>query len=202
MSKQYGDWPRPLRIDSDVDDDQDGAIDLLTEKAFHLAVDAPQRDDGSVSGTTWSTDLWDAFYAGRAFLADTAGPLSPGDLTVLRDHRDDALLAWERVLAANVLHHLNAVLAEMEAMGTDDYAFEEHAEHWSAMKGYAFAFQFNRLSSLNDAQFIQLHAHLGQRPVLETAGATAVEDYRQELLAARAILQSALALDTADVEAW
>ena len=202
MSRMYGDWTRIQQTTGAVDDDTDGSIDLLREKAFHLAINAPKRDDGAFTNSDLAGELYDAMYAGRELLATTEGPLNPGQLELLRGHRDAALGAWERILAANVIHYINETLADMEAMGGKDYVFEDHAKHWSEMKGFALGFQFNRRSSLNGAQFVALHSYLGQRPALSTDGTAALDAYEQELLDARALLQDAFGFDPADVEAW
>jgi hypothetical protein len=202
MTRRYGDWTRPQQTEGFVDDNGDNAIDLLREKAFHLAINAPKRDDGSVSGTTFAADLWDAFHAGRSLLANTSGTLTPGELEELRRHRNDALLAWETLLAANVIHYINETLDDSDRIGTVDYVFEDHATHWSEMKGFALGFQFSRHSAMTEVQFIQLHTHLGQRPAIASDGAAAVDAYEQDLLAARDLLQDVFLLDPADVTGW
>ena len=61
----------------------------------------------------------------------------------LKAHRDAALSAWEKAIAATVVHYINDVIGDMEA---EDYSFYDHAKHWSEMKGFALSFQFNRRS--------------------------------------------------------
>ena len=155
-----------------------------------------------MTGTTFSDDLYRSFYDGRALLASATGPLDPGQEQTLRDLRDDALFTWEAVIAASIIHYINEVITDQEAMGTSDYVFEDHAKHWSEMKGFALAFQFNRRSAINPAQFALLHANMGQAPVLEPAGTAALDAYRDALLDARAVLQTAYGFDSQDVEAW
>jgi len=202
MSRQYGDWTREQQLTGAVDDDSDGRIDLVAEKAFHLAIDAPKRDDGAFTNADMAGELYDAMVAGRELLATTEGPLAPDELLLLRGHRDAALSTWERILAANVVHGINQTLADMEAIGGKDYVFEDHAKHWSEMKGFALGFQFSRHSALNGGQFVALHSYLGQRPMLSSDGPKALETYEHDLLDARILLQAAFDFDPADVEAW
>ena len=140
----------------------------------------------------------------RAYLDRMRRAFDDPSLTLedLRQHRDDALTAWERLLAAEVIHNLNLTLADLDALGTPDHVFEEQAQHWSQMKGFALGFQFSRHSALNDAQFLELHSLIGQQPVIDATDAAAVRTYRDDLLDARALLAFAFAFDAADVEAW
>ena len=74
----------------------------------------------------------------------------------------------------------------MDASDTGEgYSFDDHAKHWSELKGFALNLQFNPRSAVSDADFVQLHAHIGQAPSL--SGADGWAEYRQGLLDARAL---------------
>lgn len=179
----------------------DGAVDLLTEACWGHSVYAAKRDLDAVAATDLTADAWQGFHAGRALLATTDGALSDAELAELQGYRDQALQAWERAIAASVVHYLNGVLRQMDAFGTDAYDFAEHAEAWSEMKGFALSFQFNPRSPLSDPEFAGLHAQLGQAPVLPGADAETVAAYRDALLAARAALGAAYGFDDANLGA-
>ena len=51
--------------------------------------------------------------------------------------------------------------------------------------------QFNPRSPLSDSDFATLHALIGQAPVLEDAGPTALQAYGDDLRAARALVGDA-----------
>jgi hypothetical protein len=189
------------------DTNADCRIDLVSEYAWGASVNAAKRDRGSSTGTTFGTDAFAAFTAGRALIAATDGPLDETALTTLRGHRDVAVANWENAIAATVVHYINDVLADMEAMGTEAYAFTDHAKHWSELKGFAIGLQFNPRSPLHagageTTQFALLHAYIGDAPVLEAAGEEALTAYATALTDARALLQDAYGFDPADVAAW
>ncbi len=170
------------------DTDGDGSIDLLTEVSFGHSGNAAKRDSGAVSPTTFSDDAFSAFVAGRALLADTDGALDEDQLATLRGHRDEAVAAWEKALAATAVHYVNEVLVDQGHIGTPDYDFHDHAKHWSELKGFALAFQFNPRSPMSDADFAQLHQLIGTAPVLSDASEAERTQRMDDLRAARDIL--------------
>lgn len=175
----------------DFDANQDGKIDLLTEVTWGHAGNAAKRDLGASAAapTDLTAEAWAGFAAGRALLAETAGQgLTADQLAELKLHRDAAILAWEKAIAASVVHYINAVLADMAAMDTDAYSFADHAKHWSEGKGFALAFQFNPRSPMSDADFATLHSLLGEAPALESADAAARAAYADDLRAARQLI--------------
>lgn len=169
----------------------DGAIDLLTEVCWGHSANAAKRDAGAVVPTDLTAQAWEGFLAGRALLASTSGELTADQLAELQGHRDRAVGAWEAAIAASVVHYINAVLQDMGTFGTPAYDFAAHAKHWSELKGFALSFQFNPRSALSDEDFVTLHQRLGTAPVLPTADAAAVDAYRADLLAARALIGDA-----------
>ena len=168
------------------DTDADGRIDLLTEYNFGHAVNAAKRDRDSSVATDFSGSAMKALIEGRHIIASAQGALSAEQMDKLIDARNRALQAWESAIGATVVHYINEVLVDMGKFDTADYSFEDHAKHWSELKGFALAFQFSRFSSLTDAEFVELHRKIGQAPVLP--GQSGVEDYKEELLAARQLL--------------
>ncbi len=184
------------------DTDGDGAIDLLAEFNFGASTNPAKRDRGSVAPTDFTGDAFAAFLEGRTIIQNAGHPLTDDELAQLRDARDRAIGAWELAIVATVVHYINDTIADMDAFGTDDYSFLDHAKHWGEMKGFALGFQFNPASPLSDEQFAQFHALVGDAPVLEAAGTDAVAAYRADLLAARDLLEVAYGLDPANAEAW
>ncbi|MEO1269711.1 MAG: DUF4856 domain-containing protein, partial [Myxococcota bacterium] len=182
------------------DTDGDGQIDLLTEFNFGHAVNAAKRDRGSNVPTDFTAEAYNAFFEGRAILAAANGePLNPQFLMRVETLRDRALLAWEKAIASTVVHYINDTLQVMNAFGTDDYDFLDHAKFWSEMKGFALVFQFNPFSPITDDQFDDLHELMGDAPVLADAGSEAIDAYKVDLLSARDILQQAYAFDEANM---
>lgn len=181
------------------DTNGDGAIDLGQELSWSAAVNAAKRDDGAVSPTDFTQEAWDGFHQGRALITAADGALTAEQAAQLAEHRDAAVAAWEKTLAATVVHYINEVLVDMGHFGTGDYVFADHAKHWSEMKGFALAFQFNPRSPMSDADFAQLHALIGQAPVLSSDGDDAAATYRGDLRAARDLIGATYGFDAANL---
>ncbi len=200
-ARSYGDWTDDQIADTPGRDvDGDGAVDLLREYSFGHSGNAAKRDRGANTSMDLTADAYGAFLAGRGLLAETAGTaLTADQLAELKGHRDRAVSAWEAAIAATVVHYINEVLVDMSTFGGDAYDFGVHAKHWSELKGFALSLQFNPRSPLNDSDFAQLHAYLGDAPVLATAGAGAIDGYKADLLAARALIGEAYGFDAPDL---
>jgi len=181
--------------------DSNACIDLGTEYNFHIAVSGAKRDTASGTMTTFTQDAFTALVEGRHLIASAGGDLSAAQLASLTARRDEVIENVEKIYGASVIHYINETIADMAACGTAAYSFANHAKHWGEMKAFAFAFQYNRRSPFNTPEhdFVQLHAAMGDAPVL-CAGDVAA--YQNQLLAARAAIASAFAFAAADVEAW
>ncbi|NCG20738.1 MAG: DUF4856 domain-containing protein [Rhodobacterales bacterium] len=189
----------PAWTDDDIADlgyrdvNQDGAIDLSSEMNWGHSVNAAKRDRGSAQSAPndFTAQAWEGFVNGRALLANTSGPLTDDEMAELVVHRDQARLAWENAIAATLVHYINDVLQDMEAMDTDEYSFADHSKHWSELKGFALVPQFNPASPLNDADFATLHDLLDTQPVLEAGTESERAEYMDDLLQARALIGGA-----------
>lgn len=185
------------------DTNGDGMIDLTSERAYHAAVNAAKRDRGATDATDFTADAFDALVAGRALLAGSDGALTTEQMTELEGYRDTVVTAWEMAIAATVVHYINDTLGDMDAFGTDEYSFEDHAKHWSEMKGFAIGLQFNpRSPLLEGTRFADLHGFIGDQPVLATADAGDISDYHAALVSARDLLRDAYGFSTANAEGW
>jgi len=200
-ARDFGQWTDAEIASPSYKDslEPDGNIDLLTEYSFGHSQNAAKRDLGSLSGTDFTADAWEGFVAGRALITEAGGELSEPQLEELKGYRDQAVGAWEMAIAASAVHYINDVLRDMNAFGTEDYVFADHAKHWSELKGFALSLQFNRLSLMSDEEFVELQGYLGVAPVLPNAGEEAKSDYRQALLDARALLGEVYGFDEADL---
>ena len=200
-ARDYGAWSDDTVSDVGYADtyDPNGAIDLLSEVCWGASVNAAKRDRDAVVATTLREDVWGAFLDGRAYIASIDGELDAAQQDVLRGYRDTIVRGWEEALAASAVHYVNDTLRDMSAFGTEDYAFADHAKHWSELKGFALSLQFSPHSPLSDADFLRLHDLIGQAPVLETASAADVDAAKADLLEARALLGTAYGFDPANL---
>ena len=183
------------------DTNGDMAIDLLAEYSFGHSRYGAQRDAGSVAPTNFSGEAFDALITGRAIIHDAAGrDLTDGEWEEVLAQRDIAIAAWEKSIAASAIHYMNETIVDTTALETGTgYDFHDHAAHWSEMKGFALALQFNPYSPLSDADFATLHEKIGDAPVLDTDETAA---YKEAILEARAILQATYGFDPQNVDGW
>ncbi len=180
----------------------DGTLDLTSEVNFGHSVNAGKRDFGSADGakTDLTKDAWEAFTEGRDIIAAAkGGTLMADELAKLKLARDRAVLAWEKAIAATVVHYINDVLADMSEIGSAKYSLLDHAKHWSELKGFVLILQFNPRKKLSDADFASVHDKVGVAPVLEAAGTAALDEYKQKLREARGTLASAYGFDPKNV---
>jgi len=188
------------------DTDGDDKIDLLSEKNWGNSVNAAKRDRGTASNTNptdYSKQAMDAFLMGRQLINDNASlseVLSVAQKEELITYRDAAVTAWEKSVAATVVHYINDLHADLTKASDDDFDFVTTAKHFSELKGFALGLQFNPYSPMTDAQFEAMHVLLKDAPVL--VGATEVATYQSDLIKARDILQTALSFDAENVTGW
>ncbi|WP_143872131.1 DUF4856 domain-containing protein [Catenovulum sediminis] len=180
------------------DINMDGKIDLNSEFNFGNSTNAAKRDLGSAGVTDYTQQAMEAFLAGRRLLNEIAGTssdLTDLEMEELKGHRDQAVLAWEKSIAATVVHYINDTHADI----TTGASLADTAKHWSELKGFLIGLQFNPHSPLSDADFTEINNLIGDKPVLDAVNKTA---YLADLLEARAKLQAAYSFDADVVANW
>ncbi|WP_028117670.1 DUF4856 domain-containing protein [Ferrimonas senticii] len=177
-----------------------GSIDLFSEYNFGQAVNAAKRDLGATVPTHYTTQAMTAFIAGRQLIANTQGALSDAQMTELQGHALDALDAWERSIAATVVHYINDTSNDLNSYGTEAFSFTDLAKHWSELKGFGLGLQFNRHSPLSDADFAQFQQLVGDAPVFANDNDRAA--YLADLQSARDLLQNAYGFNAENVANW
>lgn len=182
------------------DTDADGSIDFNSEYNFGHSTNAAKRDR-SATGIDLTKDAMTAFLKGRKLLNDTAGnALSQAETDELYGYRDTAVLAWEKAIAATVVHYINDVDDDLAKIATGEFSYADLTKHWSEMKGFALGLQFNEDSPLNDADFAMVHTMFGDMPVL--IGVDEVAAYRADLMTARDLMQAAYEFSAENAENW
>jgi hypothetical protein len=187
------------------DSSGDGTVDLTREFNFAISVNCAKRDRDSAEPTDFTKAAFDALVAGRQIIHDAGDTLTADQLADLTAQSVIVTSTWEKCIAATVVHYINETVADMNAFGTAEYNFEEHAAHWSELKGFSLGLQFNPSSPmLEGTLFADFHTRIGDAPVLanDDGGQTAIDDYKAALGAARDILQDAYDFSQANVEAW
>jgi hypothetical protein len=182
------------------DTNGDGTIDFNSEYNFGQSTNAAKRDRGATVAVDLSADAMNAFLQGRKLLSDTAGTaLTDDQKTELYVYRDAALGAWEKAIAATVVHYINDVNNDLTALGTDDFNYSDLAKHWSEMKAFSLGLQFNRLSVLSDADFTSVQTLMRVAPELDAAN---IDAYKADLITARDLLQTAYQFDAENAANW
>ena len=186
------------------DTNGDCRIDLRSETNWGASVNAAKRDRGATQAIDLSAQAFEAFVAGRNLLHQAKDTLTAEEQTQLANYRDTIVAAWEAAIAATVIHYINEVLGDMQNIGTEDYSFEDHAKHWSELKGFALGLQFNPRSPTHESEgertvFATLHQKIGDRPVWAS---DELSTYREALSDARALLGQAYEFHQSNVEEW
>lgn len=152
------------------DTNSDSDIDLRSEFNFGNSTNASKRDLGSQDGfkTDLSEEAYFNFYMGRKLINDNVGTeLNDEQQAQLKHFAEHAVLAWEKSIAATVVHYINDVSSDLAALNDadTDFNFGDLAKHFSEMKGFALNLQFNPESPLSDADFAFIQNQMGDTPV-------------------------------------
>ncbi|MDP6933335.1 MAG: DUF4856 domain-containing protein, partial [Myxococcota bacterium] len=202
-ARTYPQWTdSEIKEEGDRDVDGNGTIDLLSEVNWGHSLNAAKRDVGASdeAPTDFTAEAWEGFSMGRSLLSSTAGTdLDDDQHAELTAWAGQAIGAWEKVIAANVVHYINDTIGDLGSIGTDDHSFADLARHWSETKGFALSLQFNPASALSDEDFGTLHDLLGTAPVTASADSTEVDAYVADLLEARTLLGQAYGFDDANL---
>ena len=183
----------------DIAEDGEGdfIISLEAERNFGLSVNAAKRDLGThLKNQNFTEQIMSAMLSGRHLIQE-----KPEDyLRYAQAFSVIALSQWEQVIATTVIHYINETMEDYEKYGSEEYKFTKLAKHFSEMKGFAFAFQFNPHSQMNREDFIEMHKLMGDQPA-DPSGQT-VGDYRLRLEKARSLIQKSFGFQTENVERW
>lgn len=219
---------RPEWKNGYYDTDGNGLIDPRSEFNFGNSQNCAKRDVDSkdnANPTDLSSEAMNAFLAGRQILSNTAntGIMSASEEAALAVHIKAAALAWEKCIAATVIHYINDVTTDMGKYSAGSFAnvgnFTDVGKHWSEMKGFALGLQFSPFSPFRDDTVTSvdlddlkiLLADLGDAPMLADGSQggvldgdtdTAIAAYTSKLASARQILQEAYSFDADNVAGW
>lgn len=207
-----------------VDANMDNVIDLTSEYNFGQSVNCAKRDAGATNDPNLTAEAISGFIKGRTIVAEAsdAGSLSADQEVALNAAIAKAAGAWEKCIAATVVHYINDVVADMSEFDAGKFAnidnFYNLAKHWSEMKGFALGLQFSPYSPFREAGMDSLAminygvdesadledvlTWMGDAPVLADASEMEIQGYQAALLKARAVLQAAYGFDSENVENW
>jgi len=194
----------------DYDENGDGFIDVYTELNTAFAVLASERDAGAaLVNTDFSGNMWNAFLLGREIIQQNHGREPKefvGYHNELKEQADIILENLEKVLAASIIHNINAAIISIDEALVDEDASEfdsndyEYFKLWSTLKGLALGLQFNDDPIISKSDLVDLHVKIGEVPRPETNNLYGARKFNLE--EARDILQQAYNFAPANVEAW
>jgi hypothetical protein len=168
------------------DTDNDGMISILTEYNGGIAPNAARVDlTAADQNLDLNTEIMTAFLQGRELI--TKKPADYKKYVVAQ--AQVVLSGWEKVLAAITIHYINVTLKEYTEYGTQEYLFKDFVKFWGEMKGFALAFQFSPQALMADATFDEVHALMGDKPVLPHATKEEVASYMAGLEKARELMR-------------
>ena len=175
------------------DVDGDGAIDFGSEYNFTYATYAAKRDVGASDDPDFTQTIFDALKRGRTAIVNEQ------PLDEVLEHRDTARQAWEKVVAANVVHYLNAMQSDLEEVTpeqAENASNGELNEHWAEAKAFGWVLQYNPDKAISDTQLQTLHDLLGSAPPYGDDNAA------DDIDEAKALIQDAYGFSDANMAAW
>ncbi len=234
-ARSYG-----LRNDSEIStksyyDDfaADGVIDAFTEVNFGYAILASKRDAGAaLANTDFSGNIWNAFLMGRQIIQQNHGREAIEDVgyhNELKAQADIIIENLEKVIAASVIHNINATIADINSVlgesevvpeGVDLSEFDSvsfsYYKNWSKLKGMALTLQFNDNPTISKENLVKVHELIGELPrpgeslteeVVDAGeeAAPIVNNYaarRYDLKTARDIIRDTYGFAEANAAAW
>ena len=180
------------------DSNGDGSIDFSSEYNFTFAGYAGKRDKGGTD-VDFTSDIFQAFLEGRTAIVNQASAAE------IARRRDAIVHAWDELVAANAVHYINDVLADMAEVTGDQVAQKNNDDlnaHWAEAKAFVIAIQFNPFKALTDSQLETLHEYLGDAPPYSAPGSQKAADAVKDLEAARSLLQEAYGFSDANAKGW
>ena len=118
---------------------------------------------------------------------------------------DSLHLVVEQMIAATVIHHVNATLQEMSELGTASENFAALNREWSLMLGFAHTLQYRSTSSdtpLEAATLQMILTAIGDAPIYAAEGKDEYEAYVEDLEEVKELLQGAYGFSDAELLAW
>ena len=190
---------------SDVN--KDGEIDLLKgEYNYGLAQYASKHD--VLTGTTdLSSDIMTAFLEGRQLIQDNFGinPAQDANFNAeLAAISNRAVNGLEKIFAISVVKYINETIGDLGnyTVGAADQEVDSLAKHWSELKGFALGLQFRPDATMSVEKQLEMHALIGQSPITRLNEGYVTQDYIDDLIEARTLVQIAFGLDATAVETW
>ena len=131
-----------------------GSIDYKSEYNFDWAAYAAKRDDCDACDHdgSFATTIMGAYIDGREAISND------GSMLQADEYRTIIVNTWEKVVAANIIHYANEVQADIANNDSD------LNKHWSEMRAFALALQFNYYKQISDSDLETIIDDMGNVP--------------------------------------
>ena len=186
-ARDYNTYADDAARKSSFDSNADGSIDYLTEYNFDWATYAAKRDIDCAGTCATDNDftktIMDAYLTGRALIANE------GALTDIQAQRTIIVNAWEKIIAANIIHYANSVVSKIDSNSSILHA-------WAEMRAFAMALQYNDYKLISDSVLSSIIEDMGDVPPSDTS------TYSTKLTSIVTALQTAYQFDDANIAAW
>jgi hypothetical protein len=176
------------------DVDGNGSVDLTSEYVYTWAAYAIERSaaaENNGASNDFARRAFDALVQGRKDIENGEDP---------SDHAQTALDAWERVVAVNVIHYMNAMeggLSELDDSKTIAQGdIDEGA--WGEAKAFAWNLQFYS-RNLDESQLSGILENIGNDPPY---GEMDVKGYKDNLQSATETIANAYGFEDSNVQNW
>lgn len=184
--------------DFTADSDGDGSIDFRSEYNFGFARYAGKRDAGG-SGVDFTGDVFQAYLNGRTAI------VNEGTTQEIAEERLAAAEGWEKVVAANVVHYLNAALEDLEGLTSEEVSGrnnDSYNAHWAEARAFAAALQYNPFRQITESELTELAGLLGTAPPYAEPETEAHDDAVADLNAAKDLIQGVYGFSDTNMTDW
>jgi len=189
-AKDYNTYTDDAARKSSYDSNGDNLIDYMSEYNFAWATYAAKRDIDCAATCTVDNDftgtIMSAYLEGRTLIHNQ------GSLTDIVAQRTIIVNAWEKMVAANIIHYANSV-KETVSSGSGSMV---HA--WAEMRAFAMALQYNQYKLISDADLASIITLMGTAPPASSTWT----DYATSMNTVVSTLKSAYSFADVNVAAW
>lgn len=139
---------------SQKDFNNDGKIDVTSEKNFFFARYAGNRDKNyavfTSAQTDFTKDIFDAFIKGRYYIGKKD--------YAKRDEAANTIKAtWDKIIGASAVHYADGIKTNIATPGANN-------GRWAELKLFVEMTQFNNATKLNAANYNTIRTKLGEKP--------------------------------------
>ena len=176
---------------SSYDTNADGSIDYKSEYNFAWATYAAKRDIDCAGTCTINNDFTGTIMG--AFLEGRARIHNEETIASIVEQRTIIVNAWEKMIAANIIHYAHDVISRMSDSGN-----KQILHSWAEMRAFAMALQYNQYKLISTTDLSTIITDMGTAPPAPSTWS----DYSAKLTTIISTLQSAYSLDAANITAW